>query len=509
MGVTWNPSGRGPGVGQFVAGACLAAVVAAGMAAPATAQTDNDKIVAERVAANADKFNLSMVPEIKNKQKITVVVESGFWTDYLKQAMIPKFTEKTGVEVEVVGMSTNVMYAKQQVELLGDTGGYDVLSMEAAYVPEWAANGYVKPLFDLAKEYDPDGADGMVTFLKPFYAGLMSMMTYDGQPYSIPYNNYTMGLHYRADLFANADERAAFAEKYGYPLTVPKTFPELVNAAQFFTRKAGETLAGQTLAKDFYGVALMAGRNEQINDEFSAIIWGMGGDWFRSIYDKTGKLEGYEITIPDRISAVAAETYLDLLNYAPPAAKGWDFPEAANAMAEGQVAMVPFMYNNLWPVTASVEEKVPGAKAAVDTVPGGRPYTGAYGIGVAHNAGNPEAAYWFVKYLTSYEGQMAYALGGGNPCRRDVVLDPFFQSPDRRLINGAYAQNDADTLAWTYDVAKKGHFTSTAMGKIYSELAITSAKIANKEMTVDAAYKELADKIRDIQDRSGNAPILN
>ena len=97
----------------------------AGFGLPAFAQSeDADKIVAEMVAANPDKFNLSKIPEITNKDKITVVVESGFCSDYLKSAMIPKFTEKTGVEVEVVGMSTNVMYAKQQVELLGDTGGY-------------------------------------------------------------------------------------------------------------------------------------------------------------------------------------------------------------------------------------------------------------------------------------------------------------------------------------------------------------------------------------------------
>jgi ABC-type glycerol-3-phosphate transport system substrate-binding protein len=255
-------------------------------------------------------------------------------------------------------------------------------------------------------------------------------------------------------------------------------------------------------------VALMAGRNEQINDEFSAIIWGMGGDWFRSIYAVDGTLEGFEVSIPDRISITAAQTYLELLKSAPPAAMSWDFPEAANAMAEGQVAMVPFMFNNLWPLTSSVETKFPGTHAKVATVPGGRPYTGAYGIGVAHNANNPEGAYWFVKYLTSYEGQMAYALGGGNPCRRDVVLDPFFQTPERRLTNGAYAQNDLDTMAWTYDVAKKGHFTSTAMGKIYSELAIACAKIVNKETEVEPALQELAAKIVDIQGRSGNAKIL-
>ena len=483
-------------------------LAALGFAGSALAQ-DNKEIVAERVAANPDKFSLADIPEIANKQKITVVVESGFWSDYLQAEMLPAFTEKTGVEVEIVGMSTNVMYARQQVELLGDTGGYDVLSMEAAYVPEWAANGFITPLFKLAAEYDPAGQEGMAEFLEPFYPGLMQMMTYEGQVYAIPYNNYTQGLHYRADLFENATERAAFLERYGYPLAVPTTFPQLIDVAEFFTRKSGDTLASQALSRDFYGVALMAGRNEQINDEFSALLWGLGGDWFRSIYDPRGKLIGYEVSIPDRTSILAGETYLELLKSAPPAALGWDFPEAANAMAEGQVAMVPFMFNNLWPVSASVETKIPGAKIAVATVPGGRPYTGAYGIGVAHNAGNPEAAYWFVKYLTSYEGQMAYALGGGNPCRRDVVLDAYFQTPERRLVNGAYAQNDADTLAWTFDVPKRGHFTSTAMGKIYSELAITSAKIANRELEVEAALEELAAKIRDIQSRSGNAPILN
>src|SRR5262245_28456689 len=66
--------------------------------------------------------------------------------------------------------------------------------------------------------------------------------------------------YHRKDVFCHADEQAAFQAKYGKKL--PCT-PEEMNDVdwdtwaqfgEFFRRKAGDKLAGQTLTDDFYGV---------------------------------------------------------------------------------------------------------------------------------------------------------------------------------------------------------------------------------------------------------------
>ena len=43
-----------------------------------------------------------------------------------------------------------------------------------------------------------------------------------GEIHAIPYNNYVMGNHYRADLFDNKTEKHAFRGQFGYPLAPAK-----------------------------------------------------------------------------------------------------------------------------------------------------------------------------------------------------------------------------------------------------------------------------------------------
>ena len=55
------------------------------------------------------EFSLAQIPPLTNKTPITLVAER-VWTDYLIQEMLPKFTEKTGVKVQVIstGLRHNV-----------------------------------------------------------------------------------------------------------------------------------------------------------------------------------------------------------------------------------------------------------------------------------------------------------------------------------------------------------------------------------------------------------------
>ena len=77
------------------------------------------------------------------------------------------------------------------------------------------------------------------------------------------------------DLLDDPTEKAAFQKRYGYPLAQPTTWEQHRDIAEFFTRKAGDKLKGETLKKNFYGVGLMAGRFPEIQDELSAPLWGM------------------------------------------------------------------------------------------------------------------------------------------------------------------------------------------------------------------------------------------
>jgi len=466
-------------------------------------------IIAAASAETVDHgFKLSDTPEIKNRQDITLVAEKGFWTEHLRTILLPRFTKKTGIKVRLIALTLDEMYSVQTESLKNGKGNFDLLTLEAGWAKEWAANGYTVPLLQLAKEYDVAGEDGMTRFLDAYYSSLLQILGYKGQYHSIPYNNYVMGNHYRRDLFEHPQERSSFSKRYGYSLAPPKTLQNLLDVAEFFTRKKGQQLAGKELTRDFYGVTLMSGNRPHINDEFSTMLWGLGGAWLRPIRDKKNTLKYFKVEADNQIAVEAARTYLQLLEYAIPAHHQWAFMESAGAFANGQVAMWPFAYNNLWAVSSKIEKNIPNARIGIAQVPLGKPYNGAYAIAVSYDSKNSEAAYWLLKFIGSYEGQMAYALGGGNPCRIDVVTDNRFNSKENHLLSGAFSQSHEANLSWANKVLDIGHFTSTAMGKIYPELMNTSYRIRSRSEEPEVALTKLKKTILDLQNRYGeNAAI--
>ena len=259
---------------------------------------------------------------------------------------------------------------------------------------------------------------------------------------------------------------------------------------------------------DFFGLTLMSGYRPHINDEFSAMLWGLGGSWFKPHYNKENKIQYFKVQANDPTAVKVAQYYLQLLEFAHPAHDQWAFLESANALAQGRVAMWPFAYNNLWPVSAKLENNIPYARIGIAQVPLKRPYNGAYATAVSYSSQNPEAAYWLLKYMGSYEGQMAYALGGGNPCRKDVVMAEHFQDKEQYSLSGAFRASHEANLLWTDKVLELGHFNSTAMGKIYPELMNTTYQIRSGTLKPQQALNQLNNKIMELQNRYGEAAAI-
>jgi multiple sugar transport system substrate-binding protein len=266
-------------------------------------------------------FSLADIPPINNKKTITMVAEKGFWTEHLKKVMLPQFEQQTGVKVIVKAITLGAMYDLQMQSLKQGKGDFDLLTIEAGWAKEWATNGYTTPLSDLAKEFDSKGETGLIEYLEPYYPSLLQILSYKGKYHSIPYNTYVMGNHYRADLFNHPSERSAFMRIYGYALSAPKDLQQLLDVSQFFTRENGQMLAGKVLEHSYYGLTLMSGHLPHINDEFSAILWGLGGTWFRPIYGKQGNIKHFIVEANSEKSVHVADVYHRLLKFASPADK--------------------------------------------------------------------------------------------------------------------------------------------------------------------------------------------
>ncbi|WP_217495148.1 extracellular solute-binding protein [Vibrio sonorensis] len=195
------------------------------------------------------------------------------------------------------------------------------------------------------------------------------------------------------------------------------------------------------------------------------------------------------------------------MQYALPADDQYAFLESANALNSGKVAMSPFLYNNLWSVSGQISQNVPDAELGISPVAGGRPYHGAYSFAVSYDSKNPQAAYWLMRYVTSFENQLAYAQGGGNPCRLDVVhylIDTLpAGSPQRQALESSF-QSDSN---WKRDIHLYGHYTSTAMGSIYPKLMKAAYRIAIGG-DIETTLKALSVQIITLQNLYGEEAML-
>lgn len=303
-----------------------------------------------------------------------------------------KIREESGIVIDqVVGVPFTSVYEKLKTEFVAQTGAYDLVVFYPAYLGEFAGLGYLMPLDDFAKKYDPK-LDDVSTGVRELNC------KYGGKLYALPYDGDVLNLYYRKDLFNNDTEKANFKKQFGRNLEVPETWDEFLDIAKFFTRKKGEKLAGETLKEDFYGSAELAARG------FSYAWWlarfgSLGGVYFD---------EDMKPLINNEKGVKALELFKESLKYSPPDVMAYGYEELKNAYLEGKVAMV-IQWSDIQKkaqdpriskiVNRSGIAAIPGTKVG-DKIVRSAPMPVGRVLAVPRTAKHPEAAYWVARYLS-------------------------------------------------------------------------------------------------------------
>lgn len=464
--------------------------------------------IAAAQTTSSERFSLSDIPPIRNKRPLNMIVETGAaWDEIIPY--IHKFTEVTGVPVNVERIASSGVYAKENLELISGTGHYDVVYVETSWTNEWAP--YLASLTDLARQYDPNGVEGLEAELKHFSPVLLRAgQTSTGEQMVLPFYTYQMGMIIREDVFEHPEEKANFEAQFGYPLKPATTVKELHDQAKFFTRKRGEKLMGQTLEHDVYGLAMMAGAY-QINDEITSRLWGAGADYAKVERNEKGEVTRFVIT-KEYVEALkqVLRDYVEELQYASPGALTANFDFTSAEQGEGRAIIQPTQFASLFTYTAELLSKnVPGARIRMYPTVGGQPYTGAWSLGVAKDSRNQEAAYWLVRWLTSYEAQMAIEKDGGQlAVRIDVLNDPIWYTPEYYYPYGILNEYLIDI--WQKQaqyVDDYWYFNSAAAGKIYEMQINVLHKVAAGH-PVDDVVEELIDRTIQLQNQFGRVPMV-
>lgn len=301
--------------------------------------------------------------------------------------------DKYGIEIETVGVPFGAVYSELKTEFVAATGAYDLVIFFPAFLTEFASLGYLRSLDEFAARADWDPKlDDVPDVFRELY------LKFDGRLYALPYDGDVLNLYYRTDLFTDPTEMANFRAQFGYDLQPPDTWEQYLDIAEFFTREAGETLAGEVLAADFYGTAEFGARG------FSYAWWlarfgSLGGVYFD---------EDMRPMINSPAGVQALDHFKESLRFAPPDVLAFGYEEVKVAYLEGMTAMV-IQWSDIQkkaqdPRISDIVDRsgialIPGSMVG-DEIVRTAPMPVGRVLAVPATARNPEAAYLVARHLS-------------------------------------------------------------------------------------------------------------
>lgn len=382
----------------------------------------------------------------------TIVVGVGGWAveDTIRAVEELGFTEKTGIEVEVVARpgAAPEFLSQMTSAIMAGTTPYDVVALEDETAIGISRAGWLVPLNDLFDdEFWADWPEAMLDMVDTWN-------TYEGELFRIPHNFEAQYFWYRADIL----------EEKG--LEVPQTWDEMIEVAKQVT---GDGVWGISdgLAKGAYlGVYLsyitqQAGGNPyDVGEEFRTAL--------QFIYDMIHEHQVF-----------------------PLAALNKDFDALNQDYMNDRVVMMrqwPFFYD----VSRSDEDWFAEDKVAIalpPAGPGGRAsYAAAWGWSIPQTSSKQEAAKTFVEFMTSTENAPKLAeMSTWWLSARHSVLE---QVGDEGIAKYMAMYSDAGVIS-----TRPFHPNFMEAGSILEDIA--SAYLTN-QISLDEAMRRAQQRINDL-----------
>ncbi len=321
--------------------------------------------------------------------EITILMPEHPVLDGMRSVM-DEFEAATGITVNVEALAENLYFDRMEVALRADEGVMDVymVPMDSTAFTQWS-NGLIHPLSPFINDDHMTAAD---YDFADFPAGFTQATQYppgdmDAQDYAIPvsFEAYT--------LFWNQDIIDEYLDG-----EIPDTMGGLIEAAHSISEASGGTVAG----------AVMRGiRSHTIMDTVTGMVFNNWGEaemnlphnvWF------DGDWSAPQLT-DERVTAGLSH-YAGLMSAGPINVQALDWSDASLLFQQGRAGF--FLDASLFgPGFEDPEASAVAGKTGYAVMPpveaGGASWTGhwMWGIGIPANAQNPEAAWYFIQWMTS------------------------------------------------------------------------------------------------------------
>ena len=419
------------------------------------------------------------------------------------KAAAESWEEATGGTVNIIEFPFSELYPKYLTAMVQSEASFDVITFAPAWTPDFAP--YLSEMPAAIRETD-EWQD-----IHPVYRD--RLMIWDGVHKSMTMDGDLHALSYRLDLFNDADEQAAFKERFGYDLAAPETWDQYYDIAEFFTRPDDE----------LWGTA-------------EAFVRGGQQFWFFFSHaasytnhpDNPGSMFFDPETMEPQINNAgwlrALEEYKKSVEFSPPGALNYNSGDIRTTFAGGRVAM-NFDWGDTGTIGADPEQSQVAGSVGSSLLPGSTEIwnikTGqwdsfdapvrspfmAYGgwqTAVPVASENQEAAWHYVEWLTNPDNSMQASITGGsgvNPYRLshftnlDEWASIFSEEEARQYLDTQRGSLDADNVA--LDMRLPGYFSYTEV------LEIELSKALAGEVEPQAALDAIAAEWEELTDEFG------
>lgn len=276
--------------------------------------------------------------------------------------------QNPGVRLDWRVLDEHTLRRRLMTDLALGDGQFDVMTIGSLEAPQWAANGWIKPLDDLTPAYD------LGDILPP----VRESLSFNGKPHALPFYAESSMTYYRTDLFRQA--RVTMPERPSY-----SDIARL--AAALHNPKNG-----------IHGICLRgkAGWGDNVS-LVTTMVNSFGGRWFDA---------GWQPEINQPAWEKAVSLYVDLVRqYAPPDALNKGYVENLQLFADGRCAMwidatvaAGVLFN---PRQSRVAGKVAFVRAPSQTTSEGSAWLWVWAMAIPESSPNKALARRFIEWATS------------------------------------------------------------------------------------------------------------
>ena len=343
------------------------------------------------------------------------------------------FTKESGIDMKFEFVPWPNFTDRMQNELNSKGKLCDLIIGDSQWIGGAAENGQYLKLNDFFKK---EGIS-MDDFMPATVVGYSEWPKNTDNYWALPAMGDALGWVYRKDWFAKPELQAAFKEKYGHDLAVPKSWEELQQIAEFFQ---GREVDG----KKRYGVSIFTERgSEGITMGATAALYDYGFE-----YQDPSKPYSMEGFVNSEGAVKGLEMYKNIFKCCtPPGYTDAYMQEGLDAFKSGQVAMMMNWFA-FWPGMYK-DPDVGGDKIGFFSNPpeNGKQYTqlGGQGISVVAYSDHQDEALQYIKWFASKDVQAKWWSLGGYSCAKSVLNDPSFPA------SAPFAQEFLNSMGFVKD----------------------------------------------------------